>query len=199
MLKKWEKRGKHRLTRAAARALRARGEAGDVPDLAGVRRILLIRNQNQLGDMLLSTPSFRVARARAPEARIDLIAAPQNAAAVHHNRHLNEVLVYDKAALLRRPAEAARFLRRLREARYDLVIVQSTVSFSYTSAWLAAASRAERRAGRPGPGGRGLRSPGTCTTGCSRSRWRSVTRPPSTWTCWSRSGRYRTAGRRRSS
>ncbi|MGQ0722685.1 MAG: glycosyltransferase family 9 protein, partial [Candidatus Eiseniibacteriota bacterium] len=34
-------------------------------------------------------------------------------------------------------------------------LVLSTVSFSYTSAWLAAISGAQRRAGRPGPGGRG--------------------------------------------
>jgi ADP-heptose:LPS heptosyltransferase len=154
-LKTWERRGKRGLTRAAARALRARGEAGAIPDLRDLERILLIRQQNQLGDLLLSTPALRAVRARAPRARIDLIAAPQNVDAVRGNRRLDDVILYDKAALLRRPLEARRFADRLRSARYDLALVLSTVSFSYTGAWLAAVSGARRRAGRPGPGGAG--------------------------------------------
>jgi ADP-heptose:LPS heptosyltransferase len=154
-LKTWERRGKRGLTRAAARALRARGEAGALPDFRDLERILLIRQQNQLGDMLLSTPALRAVRARAPRARIDLISGPQNHDAVRGSRRLDEVILYDKAALLRRPLEARRLADRLRSARYDLALVLSTVSFSYTGAWLAAASGARRRAGRPGPGGAG--------------------------------------------
>jgi len=154
-LKTWERRGKRGLTRAAALALRARGEAGELPDLADLERILLIRQQNQLGDMLLGTPLFRAVRERAPRARIDLVSGPPNHDAVRGNVHLDHVILYDKSALLRRPLEARRFAEALRAARYDLVLVLSTVSFSVTSAWLAALSGARRRAGRPGPGGRG--------------------------------------------
>lgn len=154
-LKTWERRGKRGLTRAAAKALRARGEPGAIPDLGDLERILLIRQQNQLGDMLLSTPSLRAVRARAPRARIDLISGPQNHDAVRGSSRLDEVLLYDKATFLRRPLAARRFADRLRDARYDLALVLSTVSFSYTGAWLAAISGAKRRAGRPGPGGAG--------------------------------------------
>lgn len=154
-LKTWERRGKHGLTRAASRLLRARGPAGPLPDLADLERILLVRQQNQLGDLLLCTPALRAIRARAPQARIDFVAGPQNVDAVRGNRRLDRVLVYDKAAWMRRPLDGRRFAAALREARYDLALVLSTVSFSYTSAWLAAISGAQRRAGRPGPGGRG--------------------------------------------
>ncbi len=154
-LRNLEKHGKRQLTRALGRALRARGSAPEPPDLADLGSILLIRQQNQLGDMLLSTPVFRAVRERAPDARIDLVSGPPNHEAASGNRHLNEVLCYDKAAYLRRPRDAKRFSDRLRDARYDLAIVMSTVSFSVTSAWLCALSKARWRAGRPGPGGKG--------------------------------------------
>ena len=154
-LKKWERRGKRGLTRMAGRVLRARGDAPAIPDLADLSSILLIRQQNQLGDMLLGSPVLRAIRCRAPEARIDLISGPPNHDAVRGNRNLDEVLLYDKATFLRRPHEAKRFADRLRDGGYEIAIVLSTVSFSVTSAWLAALSRARWRAGRPGPGGRG--------------------------------------------
>jgi len=155
VIKDWERAGKRRLTRAVGKVLRARGTGAEPPDLADLGSVLLIRQQNQLGDMLLSTPVFRAMRRRAPSARIDLVSAPINHVAVENNRHVDEVLLYDKKGLLRRPSEAKRFLDRLRDARYDLVLVMSTVAFSYTSTWLAALAGARCRAGRPGPGGSG--------------------------------------------
>lgn len=154
-LKSWERRGKRGLTRALSKALRARGDAAPLPDLAELGSILLIRHHNQLGDMLLSTPVFRAVRERAPRARVDLVSGPANHEVIRACAHLDEVLMYDKAACLRDPRVAKRFSDRLRGARYDLVLVMSTVSFSYTSGWIAALAGSRRRAGRPGPDGQG--------------------------------------------
>ena len=52
--KNLEKKGKRGLTRALGRALRARGAEATLPDLAALESILLVRQQNQLGDLLLS-------------------------------------------------------------------------------------------------------------------------------------------------
>jgi ADP-heptose:LPS heptosyltransferase len=155
MRKTWERRGKRGLTRALSRVLRARGDAPPLPDLRDVGSVLLVRHHNQLGDMLLATPVFRAVRQRAPSARIDLVAGPQNHDAVRGNPHLDEVLLYDKAAYRRRPLAGKRFVERLRDARYDLVITITTVAFSHTGAWIAAASGARLRLGRLGPGGDG--------------------------------------------
>ncbi len=155
-LKDWERRGKRTLTRAVGAALKARGAAPEAPpDLAGLERILLVRQQNQLGDMLLGTPLFKAVRRRAPEARVDLVTGPPNHEPVRLCRFLDDVVLYDKAAYRRSPREARRFARRLRDTRYDLVLVISTVSFSTTSAWLAALAGARWRAGRPGPDAQG--------------------------------------------
>jgi ADP-heptose:LPS heptosyltransferase len=154
-LKRWEKRGKRGLTRALGRALRARGDAPELPDFRELSSILLVRQHNQLGDMLLSTPVFRAIRRRSPRARIDLVSGPANHEAVRACAHLDEVLLYDKVAYLRSPRAAKHFADRLRGTRYDLVLVLSTVSFSYTSGWLAAICGARWRAGRPGADGHG--------------------------------------------
>ena len=154
-LKRWERRGKQVLTRALTRAVGRGPAAGPPPDFSSLERILLVRQHNQLGDMLLGSPLLRAVRARAPQARIDFVSGPFNHEAVRRSRHVNEVLLYDKERLLRRPLDAKRFADRLRDADYDLALVVSTVAFSHTSAWLAVISGARRRAGRPGPDGTG--------------------------------------------
>lgn len=154
-LKRWERRGKQVLTRALGRALGGRREASPMPDLASLERILLVRQHNQLGDMILGSPLVRAVRARAKDARIDFVSGPFNHEAVRCSRHLDGVFRYDKERLLRRPLEARRFAARLQDAKYDLALVLGTVAFSHTSAWLAVVSGAARRAGRPGPGGKG--------------------------------------------
>lgn len=154
-LKGWERRGKRALTKVLRRAARRSQPTERLPDLADLGRILLVRQHNQLGDMILGSPVLRAVRARAPEARIDLVSGPANHEAVRASRHVDEVILYEKDRLLRRPLEAKRFADRLADARYDLALVVSSVAFSHTSAWLAVVSRARHRAGRPGPGGKG--------------------------------------------
>ncbi len=154
-LKRWERRGKQALTRALGRALGRKPSGAPPPDLASLQRILLVRQHNQLGDMILGSPLVRAVRARAPHARVDFVSGPFNHEAVRCSRRLDEVLLYDKERLLRRPLDARRFASRLKDAKYDLALVVGTVAFSHTSAWLAVVSGATRRAGRPGPGGKG--------------------------------------------
>lgn len=150
MLKSWEKRGKRGLGRLLGRALKARGNPGALPDVAALGSILVIRTQNQLGDMLLATPAFRALRARAPQARLDLVASPANVDAVRESTRFDHVYVFDKREWVRDPTAAARFRGRLHAAAYDLAIVLSTVDFSTTSVGLAALSGARRRCGRAG-------------------------------------------------
>lgn len=104
-------------------------------------RILLVRQQNQMGDMVCATPVFRAVRETWPEARIALVTAPVNVEVVRHNPHLDEVLTYDKKAVCR-PGGFLRFARTLRNFRPDLAFVLGSVSFSVTSAYIALGSGA---------------------------------------------------------
>ena len=114
-------------------------------------RILVIRQHNQLGDMLCVVPLLRALRATYPPAYIALMASPVNHAPMTGNRYVDEVINLDKrqfmgregGSLLRLPAYA----RDLRHRRFTVAVVPSTVSTSFTSDLLAYLSGAPVRVG----------------------------------------------------
>lgn len=109
---------------------------------AGPRRILIVRQHNQMGDMLCAVPVFRSIRLSFPGCTTMLVTAPVNDGVVRNNPYLDRILLFDKVELRSSPRAAWRFLRELRGFGADLAIVPTTVSFSSTSAWLAVLSGA---------------------------------------------------------
>ena len=105
-------------------------------NLYEIRRILVIRQHDQLGDFLLSTPVFRALRQFFPQAHLAVIARTYTAELAQHNQYLNEVLVVPERLLWWTPAKIWRLLRGLRGG-WDLTIVLNTVSHSLTSDLLA--------------------------------------------------------------
>jgi len=108
-------------------------------------RVLVVRQQNQMGDMLLATPCLRALRECLPGSRITLVASDENEAVVRRNPHVDEVLVYSKKTFKARPLALAGFISTLRKGRFDVAVVLSTVSLSVTSALLCIVSGARFR------------------------------------------------------
>jgi len=104
-------------------------------------RILVVRQQNQMGDMVCATPVFRALAETFPRARIALVTAPVNMEVVRHNPHLDQVFTFDQK-MWRNPGRLFGFIRQLRQFRPEVSFVLSSVSFSVTSASLALASGA---------------------------------------------------------
>ncbi len=102
---------------------------------------MIVRQHNQMGDMVCATPALRAIRETWPDAHLTLVTAPVNVQVVRHNPLLDRVLTFEQR-LWRRPAALLRFLRALRQGRPELAFVLASVSFSVTSAALALATGA---------------------------------------------------------
>lgn len=96
-----------------------------------VKNILIVRQHNQLGDMLCSVPLFAAIRKRYPDAHITLVASPINYEILFSdiNPYINKVITYRKAPL----KQLREFYKELRTHDYQIGIVPSTVSISRTS------------------------------------------------------------------
>jgi ADP-heptose:LPS heptosyltransferase len=146
-MRKVERFAKLALARFVARFLRVEKITPAELSSVAVERLLVIRQHNQMGDMLLAVPAFRGLRKRFPGARITLVASPINSRVMENNPYVDEVLTYAKRRSRRDPLELPRFIGELRRRRFDAAIVLNTVSFSVTSMLLAVASGARLRVG----------------------------------------------------
>jgi len=115
--------------------------------LDNVTNILIVRQHNQLGDMLCAVPVFRALRQRFPDAHITLVASPVNYQVVLNNPYLDELINYDKVNYFKSPRGFWKFYKKLQEREYDLAIVPATVSVSVTSDAIAYLSGARIRIG----------------------------------------------------
>jgi lipopolysaccharide heptosyltransferase II len=126
---------------------------GSAPPLAGSEnlRFLIVRQHNQLGDMLCVVPMLRAIRRRYPTAEVSLLASPLNYDIMVGNRYLSETILYDKAIFLKNGFKTLprllAFFRALRKKKFDVAIVPSTVSISATSTLIAYFSGARTRIG----------------------------------------------------
>jgi ADP-heptose:LPS heptosyltransferase len=101
-------------------------------DLSEIGRILVIRQHDMLGDFLLATPVLRALRQRMPLARIGVVVREYFAGVVKHHPFVDEALIFYEHGSRWTPKRVYDFWKQLRQ-RWDLVIVLSTVSHSFTS------------------------------------------------------------------
>lgn len=110
-----------------------------------VKNILIVRQHNQLGDMLCSVPLFAAVRKKYPEAHITLVASPINYEILYSdiNPFIDKVITYQKSTA----KDLMDFYKELKNHTYQIGIVPSTVSISRTSHLINYFSGAKIRAG----------------------------------------------------
>jgi ADP-heptose:LPS heptosyltransferase len=123
---------------------------GGRPARGEIRRVLVVRTDDRVGNALLTVPLALALRDLLPGARVDLLLARRRAAVADGLPGIR-VVRFEKTDAFRHPLRFIRFLRELRGAGYDAVIdAAHWHAFSLTSAlisrlgarrWLVGADR----------------------------------------------------------
>jgi len=141
-----ERRLRRGLAHLLVRVLRPRPVSPSSLAATDIRQLLVIRQHNQMGDMVLALPALRALRDAWPRARVTFVTGPLCEELLREHPDVDRLVVYRKQEMWR-PWRLVRFVAGLRRPRPDLALVLGTVSFSVTSALLAWASGARIRAG----------------------------------------------------
>ena len=109
------------------------------------KKILIVRQHNQLGDLLSGVSLFRALKETYSDCHITLIVSPFNYPGIIKNKYIDRFFIFDKKKLFD-PSYFNRFNDLLRE-EYDLAIVPVVVAISFTSNLIARLSNSKVRIG----------------------------------------------------
>ena len=101
-------------------------------DPLSIKKVIVIRQHNQFGDVLCTVPLLRVLRRKFSLDELAVVVSPQNIPALAGCTYVTDLLNYDKLDFYRHPSSFFQFVRKLRR-KYDLLIVPSNVSISLTN------------------------------------------------------------------
>ena len=108
------------------------------------KRILIVRQHDQLGDLLIATPAIRAVRKTFPNAYIAVVAREYTAPILECNPHVDEVIIFYEKLHRWNVRRAISFWRSLRgNGGFDCAIVLNTISRSLSSDLIALLSRAK--------------------------------------------------------
>lgn len=105
-------------------------------DRTNIKRILVVRQHDMLGDFLLATPVLRALRQCFPQAHLGVLARQYFADLVLPHPYADEVLIFQEHGTNWTAKRARAFWRQLC-SHWDLAVVLNTVSHSFTSDLLA--------------------------------------------------------------
>jgi len=100
-----------------------------MPDLLRAPKRIVVRCPNWVGDLVMCTPALRSLRRRFPEAHISAIVKPSLRPVIRHLPLLDDIIEYEPRGRDRGLRAYLRFVRRLRDGRFDMGIA-FTSSFS---------------------------------------------------------------------
>jgi len=150
MIKKIERVAKRLFLRFISLLKGVEKVSPDELDSALIGKVLIIRQHDQLGDMLLSVPAIRGIARRFPSASVDVVASSVNFHVLRNNPYIRKLWVLRRGRGKRDGEKFLRLVRNLKKERYDLAIVLNTVSFSVTSMLIAWLSGAKYKVGPSG-------------------------------------------------
>ena len=139
-------------TKRASRSLLARLSSvhrkhwHSIGNTESIRRIIVIRQHNQFGDVLCTVPLLRALRSKFKLDELTVVVSPQNKDALAGCKYATSLINYDKLSFYRKPSLFLKFVRELRK-EYDVLLVPSNVSISLTNDVMAFFAKAKTKIG----------------------------------------------------
>jgi ADP-heptose:LPS heptosyltransferase len=121
-------------------------------DLARIDKILVIRQDDRIGNLILTTPLLAALRRRFPQAQIWYLASKTFHALFSKSSLVDRILVAKKRQYIFHPISLVLFIRGIRKQRFDLAIDASDENnFSLNNSFLVYLSGARYRIGYQKP------------------------------------------------
>ncbi len=145
--KRLELTGRRALRAALRRALPAPPPSAD-PVASEVARVLVIRQDNRIGNLVMLTPLLEAIRVAWPGAAVDVLTSDAFPEVFENLPGLHRVIAAPKKAFISNPIRFLSFFRALRRTRYDVVFDASHMhEFSLSSGAAARLTGAPVRIG----------------------------------------------------
>lgn len=115
-----------------------------------IKKILVIRKHNQIGDLIVSLPMFFALKKHFPVAQISLLVSRTNYDIPFKEiiPYIDNVITFDRRTLKKQ----IELIINLRKQKFDLAIIPSTIRFSTTSIIVSYVSNIKYRVGLIGNG-----------------------------------------------
>jgi heptosyltransferase-3 len=119
--KRLERLGKLLIASGLAGLQRSKVRPVEELDLSRVQRVLFVRVNFRMGNLLLTTPGFAAARTSLPHSEIDLLTTSAYSQLLDGNQDVDHVFTFNRGMLVR-PWALLGLIRQVRRRQYDLVI-----------------------------------------------------------------------------
>ncbi len=120
VLKRLERMAKTVLALVAARLLRRPGRQKSAGELTHAKRILLVRIDDRLGEVLLMTPLFGIIKDAIAGAKVDALVHAKAARVLKDHPQVHRIIPFDARRLFLGPLAPG--IRALRRERYDAIV-----------------------------------------------------------------------------
>jgi len=152
IFKKIEQAGKRLLVRVLGLFLRQERLGHSDVDLARISKILVIRQDDRIGNLILTTPLLSALRRHFPQARVWYLASKTFHTLFSNSSLVDRILVAKKRQYIFHPLSLVLFIKRIKREKFDLTIDASDENnFSLNNSFLVYLSGARYRIGYQKP------------------------------------------------
>ncbi|MEJ2507342.1 MAG: glycosyltransferase family 9 protein [Ignavibacteriaceae bacterium] len=127
-LKSVERSGKKALTFLLKLFIKQKLISVDSIDPSKIDKVLIIRQDRRIGNLVLTTPLIKKTKTILPDAEIDILIAKTNESLCENNPHLNNIYTFDHKRFIKSPFGFFKLISTLRGNKYTLIIESSNPS-----------------------------------------------------------------------